>query len=110
MNNGISLSESAHNVPLVAPTSIQEQQCDHKGHWHLCPGSYRIVRFCGGCGKSWWIPAKDETLSFDGEVTTLEWEPINEYAEVPPLRPSFYDDPNPFVDDNDDIGDDDFPG
>lgn len=92
--------------PTQAPGDT-EQQCDHKGHYRLSGGAYCAIRYCIECGKSWRTWIKPEY----NNVPLAEWEEIKEYAEVPPLPQSFYDDPSPFgVGDEYEDDDEEFPG
>ncbi len=105
MNEVAVNAEQEH--PLFAVSCmIQEQECDHKGHYRISGNLYCAIRYCIECGKSWRTWIKPEY----NDVPLPEWEEIKEHMEVPPLPEKFYDDPNPFGAGDDDIDDDDYPG
>ena len=68
------------------------EECDHKDKWHIAPGPYKIVRFCGGCGKSWCLPARDDMLGMGPDDRIIqEWEEIGEPVKVEQVVVGDYD-------------------
>jgi len=76
---------------------MDEEECNHKGHYRAYGGAYCAIRMCVNCGKSWRIWTKPDEY---GDYPVAEWEPISEHMEVKPLVVGNYDEAAIYAEDD----------